>query len=73
MSPDGYNAKVRMYPFNETVSAQDAPRAKTAPALQDFRAIANSVCFTLGKSGAVCAESIRLERRPGCRPYGKRA
>jgi hypothetical protein len=47
MSPDGYNAKVRMYPFNETVAAQGVARAKTAPALQDFRVIANSICFTL--------------------------
>ena len=47
MSPDGYNAMVRMYPFLETVSAQGVVRAQTTPGLQDFLFIANSICFTL--------------------------
>jgi hypothetical protein len=47
MSPDGYNAMVRMYPFLETVSAQGFTRSKTAAAFQDFRFVESCICFTL--------------------------
>jgi hypothetical protein len=64
MSPDGYNAAVRMYPFLKTVSTQGADRTRTAFTAQDFRIIGNTVCMTLANPELSTLKVFNLK---GCR------
>jgi hypothetical protein len=49
MSPDGYNAMVRMYPFLETTASRDIGHAQTTSALHEVRIVTGAVCLTLVK------------------------
>jgi hypothetical protein len=47
MSPTGYNAMVRMYPFNETVGTQPSSRLQIASHAAHFKISRTGITFTL--------------------------